>query len=79
MCTNTVFSTALRAVPGLTSPVSCPSTTTRHVSVSQGPSSGVHIVTRKLFHCCHTDHALRKKIIVFIVLKIQIILTIKEK
>jgi hypothetical protein len=60
MCTNTVFSAAHRAVPGLTTPVSCP--TTRHVSVSQGPSSGVHVVTRKLFHCCHSDHALRTKV-----------------
>jgi hypothetical protein len=68
MCTNTVFSAALRAVPGLTTPVSCP--TTRHVSVSQGPSSGVHVVTRKLFPCCHTDHALSIKVTVFIVLKI---------
>jgi hypothetical protein len=70
MCTNTVFSAAHRAVPGLTTPVSCPSTT-RHVSVSQGPSSGLHVVTRKLFHCCHTDHALRTKVIVLLFSKFK--------
>jgi hypothetical protein len=32
------------AVPGLTTPVSCPSTTTRHVSASQGSSSGAYAV-----------------------------------
>jgi hypothetical protein len=45
MHTNTAFC----AVPDLTIPVSCPSTTARHVSVSQGH----HQVAR---HYCHTDH-----------------------
>jgi hypothetical protein len=50
--TNAVLSAALCAVPSLTTPVSCPSSiTTRHVSVSQEPSSGVHIVARTLLHC----------------------------
>jgi hypothetical protein len=57
MYTNTVFSAAFCAVPGLTIPISCPSsTTTRHVSVSQGPSSGVYVVSHKLLQCWHTDH-----------------------
>jgi hypothetical protein len=74
MYAKTVFSVAFRGVPGLTTPILCPSSTTAwHVSVSQELSSGVHAVARKLLHCLQTDHALRSKliiIIIFIVLKI---------
>jgi hypothetical protein len=35
---------------------------TRHVSTSQGPSSGVYVTARELFRCGHTDHALRTKL-----------------
>jgi hypothetical protein len=62
MCTNTVFSAAFCAVPGLTTPISCPATTTRQVSVSQGPSSGMYVAARKLLHCWHTDHTIRTKL-----------------
>jgi hypothetical protein len=48
------------------------STATRHVSVSQGPSSGVYIVTRKLFNCGYTDHALSTKYFCFTQNKKQI-------
>jgi hypothetical protein len=61
MYTNTVYSAAFCAVRGLTTPISCPSTTTLHVSISQGPSSGMNVVARKLLHCWHTEHALRIK------------------
>jgi hypothetical protein len=45
--TNTVFIAILRAVPGSTTPISCPYyITTLHVSASQGPSSGVYVVAR---------------------------------
>jgi hypothetical protein len=45
--TNTAFNAALCAVPRSTAPTSCFSfTTTRHVSVSQGPSSGVCCCTK---------------------------------
>jgi hypothetical protein len=56
MYTDTVFSAALGAVPGKNAPISCP-----HVSVSQGRSSRVHVVARKLLHCGYNDHALRTK------------------
>jgi hypothetical protein len=36
----------------------------------QGSSSGVHTVSREIFHCWHTYHAPRTKLIIFIVLKI---------
>jgi hypothetical protein len=58
MYTNTVFSAAFCAVPGLTTPISCPSTI-QHVLVSQEPSSGVHAVASKALHCQHTDHMVR--------------------
>jgi hypothetical protein len=62
MYTNTVFNAAFRAVPGLTTPISCPSsTTTRLVSVSQGPSSGVYAVARKPLQYWHTEHTLSIK------------------
>jgi hypothetical protein len=65
MYINTVFSAAVRVVPGSITPISyTTSTITRHVSISQGPSSGVYVVARKLFHCWHTHHALRTKIII---------------
>jgi hypothetical protein len=62
---NTAFNAALCAVLGSTAPVLRPSTTTRHVSVSTGPSSGVFVVARNW----QTDHALRIKLLIFIVLK----------
>jgi hypothetical protein len=42
--TNTDFSAAFGEVPGLTIYISCPSTSTRHVSVSQGPSSDKYVL-----------------------------------
>jgi hypothetical protein len=50
------------AVAGSTATVLSRSpTTTRHISVSQGPSSGVHTLARKLSRCGHTGHTLRIK------------------
>jgi hypothetical protein len=55
MYTNTVFSAVFRAVPGLTTPISCPSfSITRHFSVLEGPSSGVYVGVN-----CHTAGTLR--------------------
>jgi hypothetical protein len=68
MYRNTVFCAVVRAAPDLTTPISCPFTATRHVSVSQGRSSGAYVVARKLLHCWHNDHALCTEIIIFIVL-----------
>jgi hypothetical protein len=59
MYTNTAFSEAFWVVPGLTTPIPCP--TTRHVLVSQGPSSGVYAVAREALHCQHTDHVVRTR------------------
>jgi hypothetical protein len=67
MYINTIISAAIRALLDLATPISCPSiTTTRHVSVSQGPSSGVYIVERKLLHCWHAHHALSTKLIIYL-------------
>jgi hypothetical protein len=72
MYTNTVLSTASCAVPGPSTTISCPSsTTTPHVSASQGPSSGVYVDECKLLLCGHTNHALCTKLIVFVVFKIK--------
>jgi hypothetical protein len=51
---NTFFSAAFCAVPGLTNTISHPSSTATHVSISQGPSSGVYVVL-KLLRRWHTD------------------------
>jgi hypothetical protein len=66
MYANRVLSAAFRAVPGVTTRNSCPSsTTTRNVSVSQGPSSDVYVVACKLLHCWHTNHALHIKFFLY--------------
>jgi hypothetical protein len=53
MYTNAVLSAAFCAVPSLTTPILCPSSiSTRHVSVSQEPSSGVYVVA----HCSYAAY-----------------------
>jgi hypothetical protein len=51
MYTDIVSGAAFRAAPGLTTPVSCLSATTPHISLLQRPSSGVYAAARKLLHC----------------------------
>jgi hypothetical protein len=72
MYTDTAFRAVFCAVPGFITPISCPSSiTTRHVSVSQGSSSGVYIVERKLLHSWHTDHTPSIIFCLYYLLKIQ--------
>jgi hypothetical protein len=63
---NRVFRADFCTVPGSITRISCPSSiTTRRVSVSEGPSSYVYVVARKLFHCWHTDDVLRLKLFLY--------------
>lgn len=54
MYINTAFIEVLCAIPCLKTISFLLSTTTRHMSASNGPSLGVYAVACKLLHCWHT-------------------------